>query len=93
MPTPDEQQLMMQMIDRHEGPVGPVNNISMADPQQALIPMLSREFNIPEADIIAIPPVEGMTLRQQLERLRPQTNIGGLELGTDGQRITGRVEF
>lgn len=96
--TPEEEQaLMMQMIDRHEGPIGPVQGVSMADPNQALAPMLSREFNIPVDQILAIPPVEGMTLRQQLERLRPNTTVGGMEFGVDGSlrepRITGRVEF
>lgn len=91
--TPEEEsQLMMQMIDRHERPAGPIQG-NFADPNQALVPLLSREFNIPPEEILAIPPVEGMTLREQLERLRPNTNIGGLELGTDGRRITGRIEF
>lgn len=94
--TPEEEQaMMMEVIGGHEGP-GPVT-ANFADPTQALVPMLSREFNIPAEEILAIPPVEGMTLRQQLEGLRPNTNIGGLELGVDGSvkepRITGRMEF
>jgi len=97
MPTPSEQELMMQMIDRHEQPSGPVSGVEMADPNTALAQTLSRQFNIPVDQILAIPPVEGMTLRQQLDRMRPSANIGGLELGVDGSvkepRITGRVEF
>lgn len=89
--TPEEEQaLMMQMIDRHEGPAGPIQG-NFTDPNQILAPMLSREFNIPVEEIIAIPPVEGLTLRQQLERLRP--NTGGIEWGVDGEQITGKIEF
>lgn len=93
MPTPNEQDLMMQMIDKHEQPAGPVSGVDMQDPNSVLAQSLSRQFNIPVDDILAIPPVEGQTLRQQLEALRPSLNVGGMELGVDGRRITGRVEF
>jgi len=96
--TPEEQQqMMLEIIDRHEQPAGPVSGVDMTDPTQALAPVLSRQFNIPVDEILAIPPVEGLTLREQLERMRPSTNLGGLELGVDGSvkepRITGRMEF
>lgn len=90
--TPEEEQaMMMEVVGGHEGP-GPVT-ADFTDPNTALASTLSRQFNIPVDQILAIPPVEGQTLRQQLEALRPNLNVGGMELGVDGRRITGRVEF
>ena len=89
--TPEEQQaLLMQIMSRHEQPDA-VEGVPLTDPNQALAPILSREFNVPVEEILAIPPVEGMTLRQQLERMRPRT--GGVEWGIDGDMITGEVKF
>lgn len=92
MPTPDEQALMMQMIDRHEQPAGPVSGVSMADPTQALARVLSRQFNIPAEEIAAMPVPEGMTLRQQLEGLQPQMSMGGVDIGLNGSVKEPRIE-
>lgn len=92
MPTPDEQALMMQMIDRHEQPAGPVSGVNMADPNQALASVLSRQFNIPAEEIAAMAPPEGMTLRQHLEGLQPQTSIGGVNVGLNGSVKEPRIE-
>jgi len=91
MPTPDEQAMMMEMIDRHEQPAGPVQG-NFADPEQALVGLLSRQFNIPAEEIMAMPPEEGLTLRQRLERLQPQTTIGGVNVGLNGSVKEPRIE-
>ncbi len=85
--------MVRRIMEDHERISGQGSQVSFADPEQALATVLSRQFNLPVEEILAIQPVEGVTLRQQLERMRPRTNVGGLELGTDGRRVTGRVEF
>lgn len=91
--TPEEEQaLMMQMIDRHEQPAGPVSGVSMADPTQALTSVLSRQFNIPAEEIAVMAPPEGMTLRQHLEGLQPQMNMGGVDVGLNGSLKEPRIE-
>ena len=97
--TPEEQQAMlMQVMGAHEGP-GPVN-ANFADPEQALLGTFQRRFNLSPEEVQQIQvqgPGEGLTLRQRLERLRPDLNVGGMELSVDGSieepRIEGRMRF
>lgn len=39
------------------------------------------------------PPAEGRSLADRIRALRPQTNIGNLELMLDGDKLKGRMEF
>lgn len=92
--TPEEKQAMlMQVMGAHESPPGPVQG-NFQDPEAALLGVFQQRFNLSPEEVqqLQVPaPEEGLTLRQRLERLRP--NTGGIEWGVDGEQITGRVEF
>ena len=100
----DKQQLMMELMSgpgaQNPEPVamdfGGQKNpmLDFNDPEAALLGLFQRRFNLSPEEVqqLSIPsPEPGLTLRQRLERLRPE--IGGMRLGVDGNQITGNVRF
>ena len=96
----DEQDLMMQVMGAPRAGGANTPTANFADPEQALLGTFQRRFNLSPEEVQQIQvqgPGEGLTLRQRLERLRPDLNIGGMELSVDGSieepRIEGRMRF
>ena len=88
--------LMGEIGARDTGEVqGPPEPIGFDDPEAAL-EMLREQFDLSDEEVaeLSVPsPPGGPSLADRIRQLRSQANVGGVELGVDGQRVTGRVEF
>lgn len=74
---------------------GPPDPVSFEDPEQRL-EVLREAFDLTDEEVmeLAVPAgPEGPSLADRLRRLRPNANLGDLELGFDGNQVTGRIEF
>ena len=90
---------LAELMGMQEAAHGP-QQVSFDDPEQVLLWRLTQQFQLSPEEIQELQlaaPDPGMTLRQRVERLRPRTNMGGIEWGVDGSvsepRLTGRVTW
>lgn len=95
----DPEQLM-QMMMAHEMGGSEIEGISMDDPDMIDWGVVQREFGLSDeelAELQVVAPPEGRSMRDRLEGMRPNMNIGPMELTVDGSvkepRIEGRLRF
>ena len=94
---PNPQDLMMQIYARNggHGVQGP-QMFNFDDPESIDWGALARSYGLDPQEVqqLQIPtPSGGPSLQQRLQALRPNVNLGGLNLSTDGRRVQGRMTF
>ena len=93
----DPQALLTQIYTRNRGePEGPPVPLNLEDPTQVDWGRLTRELQLTPEEVqeLQIPaPEGGPTLAERVQRLRPQANIGALNLSIEDEKLQGRVRF
>ena len=89
----DPQELLMQIMGQHETAQSGINlNDPSAVNWDALVGQL--QLTPEELQELQIPEVRGgPSLAERLQRLRPDVDIGRLNLELSGQGVRGRLEF
>lgn len=86
-----------QIGARNTGEVqGPERPVDFDDPDEDPFALLAQEFNLSpeEVEQLRVPTVPGgPSLADRLRSLRPNMSVGNMELGVEGNRVTGRMEF
>ena len=81
---------------RQYGPGPEDAPIDFNDPSQIDWGALAQRFQLTPEEVRQLqlaPPAGGPTLAERLQALRPQMQIGPLNLSTDGRRVQGSVKF
>jgi hypothetical protein len=95
LPTPDQTALLMQLM--HNGTPPDQQGPDLSDPSKVDWGALARQYQLTPGEVqqlqVPAPASGGSSLAQRLQALRPQARIGGLQLGTDGRKVTGRLPF
>ena len=93
-PTPLDQMLNIYAVNtgKQYGPQAP---IGLDDPTQ-LIERYRSALNLTPAEVqqLSVPQAQGgPSLQDRIQALRPNVNLGRLNLSTDGHRVQGRMRF
>lgn len=92
----DPQGMLMNIMGMQEGQHAQ-QPISFEDPMEMLDwGEIAREFQLSPEEVQQIrirPPGQGPSLVQRLQALRPQMQIGDMEIQLEDNGISGRMEF
>lgn len=81
---------------RQYGPGPQDAPMNLNDPTQIDWGALAQRFQLTQEEVRQLqlaPPSSGPSLAQRLQALRPNVNLGPLNLSTDGRRIQGSMKF
>ena len=94
--------LLMQLMggDAQRQPEMGVGGISLEDPDMIDWDVVRREFGLSDEEVEElqmVAPPEGQSMSDRLQSMRPNMNLGPMELTVDGSikepRIEGRMRF
>ena len=92
--NPVDQMMSIYGVNRHQQ-YGP-SQIDLNDPAAIDWSTVANQYQLSPEEVqqLQVPGVaQGPSIQQRLQQLRPQMQIGPLQLSTDGHRVRGRMQF
>lgn len=90
------QQALMDIYTLNRGrPEGPERPVNMHDPAAIDWASLAQTYSLTpeEVEQLRVAPVEGPSLQERIQALRPNIDLGPVQLGTSGRKVTATIPF